>query len=134
MKKGLNELVGIIDRSGSMDVIASDAIGRTTVTVGERLSNTDEDKRPEKVIVFILTDGMENASREYDKKKVTELINRQRDEYKWEFIFLSASQEAIQEGIDLGINQKDTQLFAHTGKGVSQGYTGMSSRTTSYRT
>ena len=47
-----------------------DAIGRTINTIGERLDKTPESDRPGKVIVAILTDGLENASQEFKHKEI----------------------------------------------------------------
>jgi hypothetical protein len=47
-----------------------DAIGRTINTIGERLDKTPESDRPGKVIVAILTDGLENASQEFKRKEI----------------------------------------------------------------
>ncbi|MDP4552154.1 hypothetical protein Q9251_14855 [Alkalihalobacillus macyae] len=65
-----------------------DAVGHTVVTVGNRLANTAEHRKPEKVVVVITTEGMENGSREYTHEKVRELIEQQREEYNWDFIFM----------------------------------------------
>ena len=47
-----------------------DAIGRTINTIGERLDKTPEPEQPGKVIVAILTDGLENASQEFKRKEI----------------------------------------------------------------
>jgi uncharacterized protein YegL len=44
-----------------------DASGRTINTIGERLDKMPEAERPGKVIVSILTDGLENASQEFSR-------------------------------------------------------------------
>jgi len=51
----------------------------------------------EKVIACILTDGSENASREFSRSKIKEMIEHQRDKYQWEFVFLAANQDAFAE-------------------------------------
>ena len=75
-----------------------DAIGRTINTIGERLDKAPEPERPGKVIVAILTDGLENASQEFKRKQIFKMIKHQREVYSWEFIFLGARQDAIQTG------------------------------------
>jgi hypothetical protein len=72
-----------------------DAIGRTLDHIGQKLSRTPEEDRPAKVIGVVLTDGLDNASRDYSKAKVDEMIQHQRDRYAWNFQFLAASQDAI---------------------------------------
>jgi hypothetical protein len=59
--------------------------------VGKQLAATPEPERPNKVIVAILTDGMENAGRDYTNAKVTAMIRHQQEKYSWEFLFLAAN-------------------------------------------
>ena len=72
-----------------------DAIGRTIDELGQRLAATPEPERPGKVIVAILTDGLENASRHYTWLDIATRIRHQTDVYRWEFLFLGANQDAI---------------------------------------
>jgi uncharacterized protein YegL len=111
-----------------------DAVGKTVQTVRERLSKTDEAKRPEKMIVAIITDGHENASKEYQRKEIMKIINHQRDKHKWEFLFLAANQDALGEAQHIGIHGAQAMNFAATGKGVKCAYGSMSRGISSYRT
>ena len=79
-----------------------DAIGRTINTIGERLDKSERD-RPSKVIIAILTDGLENASQEFKPKQIHWMIEHQREIYSWEFIYLGANQDAIEVGEKMGI-------------------------------
>ena len=79
-----------------------DAIGKTINSVGERLSKTLEDDRPELVIVNVITDGFENSSKEFTKDQIKKLIKHQTDKYNWKFIFLGANQDAVLSGTDYG--------------------------------
>ncbi len=103
-----------------------DAIGRTIDDVGKRLAETTEEERPGTVIVAILTDGMENASSDYTRARVAEMIKHQQEKYGWEFVFLAANQDAIQEAQKLSISAKDAMNFAPTGGGVKVAYAKMS--------
>lgn len=80
-----------------------DAVGRAVVETGERLSKTPEADRPGLVAFLIITDGEENASREYKKDKIKEMIKTQQDTYKWQFTFLGANQDAFHEAASMGI-------------------------------
>jgi Mg-chelatase subunit ChlD len=80
-----------------------DAVGRTIDEVGARFAKMEEDARPERVILAIITDGQENSSREYTRQQVSEKIKTQRDDYKWEIVFLAAGEEAVAEARGLGI-------------------------------
>jgi hypothetical protein len=99
-----------------------DAIGRTIISVGERLARTLESDRPGKVIVSILTDGEENASTKYTRTQIMELIEHQRRFYTWEFLFLAANQDAIREGATLGIHARDSYRFNFDEEGVSEAF------------
>ena len=80
-----------------------DAVGKTILDVGYRLSKTSEETRPGKVIFVITTDGMENSSKEFTYEKVKELIKHQQEKYNWEFIFLGANIDAAKEAGNIGI-------------------------------
>lgn len=111
-----------------------DAIGRAIDSVGERLSNTPEDERPEKVIIGILTDGEENSSREYRLEKINEMITLQKEVYSWEVVFLAANIDAVAVAQTLGIHSKDAFNFSATGAGVRSAYADMSRSISGYRT
>ena len=81
----------------------NDAIGRTIVEVGATLARMPEPNRAGKVILVILTDGEENASKEFTREKLARMIGHQRDVYKWDFVFLGANQDAILIGNEYNI-------------------------------
>ena len=81
-----------------------DAVGKTILDVGNRLSHTPEENRPNKVIFVITTDGMENASCEFSYDKVNEMITHQKDTYGWEFIFMGANIDSAAVGAKIGIS------------------------------
>lgn len=110
-----------------------DALGKTIDEVGIKLKDTPENDRPNKVIFVIITDGMENASKEYNHQQVMEKVNRQRDIYKWEFIFLAANQDAIKAGRDIGIPASHVANFAATGMGQRMAYGMATNAVCSYR-
>lgn len=95
-----------------------DAIGKTVDTIGDKLYKAPEDERPEKVIVAILTDGLENASREYTQKEITKKIKEQQDKYSWEFVFLAANQDAFVSADHIGIKKEDAVNFKATSDGI----------------
>jgi len=89
-----------------------DAVGTTVTTLGTQFAAQEEDDRPGKVIVVVVTDGGENSSREYTGDQVKTLVKQQADEWGWTFIYLAANVDAFATGAGLG--------FA---KGQSIGYT-----------
>ncbi len=60
-----------------------------------------------KVIVAVVTDGEENASHEWTRKDLFDMITKKREEDKWEFVFLASGQDAIQEGSSMGFASGD---------------------------
>ena len=103
-----------------------DAIGKTINSIGSRLSGTPEDERPDKVIFVITTDGFENASKEFDKKTVKEMIEHQQDKYSWTFMFLGANMDAVGEAASLGINTDFAKTYTANSIGTQSVYTSMS--------
>jgi len=162
MKKGLTEIVYILDRSGSMGGLEADTIGgynsllaKQKKEEGEALFSTvlfddridvlhdrkpigeiepitdkeyfvrgctalldavggaihhirnvhkyirDEDV-PEKTLFIITTDGMENASKQYDYAKVKKMVEQQK-EAGWEFLFLGANIDAVEVAGRFGV-------------------------------
>ena len=99
-----------------------DAIGRTINTIGERLDKTPEPERPGKVIIVILTDGLENASQEFNSKQICWMIEHQREIYSWEFIYLGANQDAIMVGERMGIAVGCSTSFEGTPEGMGQAF------------
>ncbi len=99
-----------------------DAIGKTILDVGHRLSSTNEDLRPSKVIFVITTDGMENSSYEFNHEKISQLIKQQQEKYSWEFIFMGANIDAAKEASNIGIQESDTYSFEATELGVKNMY------------
>lgn len=110
-----------------------DALGRTIDDVGKRLAATPEEDRPSKVLVAILTDGQENASKDYKKTKIHEMITHQTEKYSWQFLFLAANQDAFSEAATLGISLNNTSNYAATGRGLADAFTAVSCNTSMYR-
>lgn len=80
-----------------------DAIGKSVTKLGEKLAAKDDAERPGTVIVVIATDGYENSSREWSRDDVKDLIETQRNEWNWDFVFLGANMDAVAEAAQYGI-------------------------------
>lgn len=104
-----------------------DAIGYGLAKTGERLASMAEDDKPNKVIFLIITDGQENASKEYTYKKISEQVSHQTEVYKWEFIFLGANQDAIFTANKLGIQAGNALTYAADDQGTTDALKDVSS-------
>lgn len=103
-----------------------DAIGKTINSIGSRLSATPEDERPDKVMFVITTDGFENASKEFSRSTVKEMIEHQQEKYSWTFMFLGANMDAVGEAASLGINTDFAKTYTANSIGTQSVYTSMS--------
>ena len=172
MKKGLTEVVFILDRSGSMCGLESDTIGGfngmlekqkksgaeayiTTVlfddkfevlhghkdimdvkplteddyytrgctalldAVGRTISMIDRDCT--KAVVTIITDGLENASREYALPQIKKMIDEKKEK-GWEFIFLGANIDAVKTAGSMGIGANRSANYINDSKGVGTNF------------
>ena len=82
-----------------------DAVGKAIRHIGNVHKYAREEDRPEKTLCVITTDGMENASRQYTAEDVKALIQRQKEKYGWEFLFLGANIDAIGTARRFGIDE-----------------------------
>ena len=80
-----------------------DAVGKAINVTGERLLKLAEADRPGLVVFMIITDGLNNASREFSIDQIKEKIQHQENEYSWKFIFLGANMDAFAAGGSLGV-------------------------------
>jgi hypothetical protein len=110
-----------------------DAIGRTITTTGERLAALGEDDRPGNVIFMIITDGLENASREWNRDRVLEAVTRQTNEFNWTFTYLGANQDAIAVGGGIGVAAASTMDYDASAKGAQSMYAAASAAVTRTR-
>lgn len=103
-----------------------DALGRTiTATLGRfEKENICPEKR--RVLVMIMTDGLENASREYNKATVKSLIEATTKNYGWNYIFMGANMDSVSEASKLGINERNAMNFSADSKGVAKTFERMS--------
>ena len=180
MKKGLTELVMILDRSGSMRGLEEDTIGGFNSMIEKQRKEPGEalisavlfDDRSEviydrvdirqvetmtdaqyyvrgctalldavgsaihhignvhkyareKMIFIITTDGKENASRAYSYDKVKRMIERQKEKYNWEFLFVGANIDAAEEGARIGIHASRTANYVHDREGTRVQYSAL---------
>jgi len=95
-----------------------DAVGIGVTEFGSRLAAMPEHARPGTVLVVVATDGEENASRHWTPPAIKGLLERQRAEYGWDFMFLGANQDAITTGTELGFAPSSAIDFDADADGV----------------
>lgn len=100
-----------------------DAVGRTITDVGYKLSLMPESERPSRVVFVIQTDGQENASTLFTtRQQIFDMITHQRSVYSWDFIFLGANQDAIQEGMSMGFLRGSSMTYNANNAAVANTY------------
>jgi uncharacterized protein YegL len=110
-----------------------DAIGITINNIGKALSDTKEEDRPGKVLFVIITDGMENSSREFSYEKVKKMVEHQKSKYSWDFIFLGANIDAIKTANSFGISADMATNFVSDSAGTQLNYKIVSEVVSSFR-
>jgi len=108
-----------------------DAIGKTINTV-KTMHNKLGDEKPAKVLVCIVTDGMENASREYSRDSIKNLIKDCEDD-DWNFMYLAANQDAFDVGQSFGVSAGNTFTYTANGTGVMDMMYTVNNATSNYR-
>lgn len=103
-----------------------DAVGYTIYKIKEKLRASDYEGGSTNVIVVIVTDGYENASRRYRYPQIRELVD-QHKKMGWEFIFLGANIDAIGAAADIGIGADRARNFYADKHGIAANYMAVSS-------
>src|SRR5574344_1452954 len=99
-----------------------DAIGGAIHHIGNVHKYARAEDVPEHTMFVITTDGMENASRRYDSEKVKMMIERQKEKYGWEFLFLGANIDAVETARHFGISEDRAVNFHCDSKGTQINY------------
>ena len=99
-----------------------DAIGEAIHHIGNVHKYARAEDRPERTLFIITTDGMENASRKYGYEKVKRMIERQKERYGWEFLFLGANMDAVSVAGRFGIAPERAVRFHCDEKGTELNY------------
>ena len=110
-----------------------DAVGQAVHHIGNVHKYAREEDRPEKTLFVITTDGMENASRHYSYDRVKTMIQRQKERYSWEFLFLGANIDAAKEAARFGIAADRAANYHADRRGTAVIYEAMSEAVCSVR-
>lgn len=110
-----------------------DAACRFISETGEALAKLPENERPEKVIMIVVTDGMENASRKFSTKELAEAIKHQEDVYKWEFVYLGANQDSFAVGGSYGYASAKMSNYKPTKASINKTFANLSEAAVKFR-
>ncbi|MBQ8276074.1 MAG: hypothetical protein IJZ02_05575 [Clostridia bacterium] len=110
-----------------------DAIGGAIHHIGNIHKYARPEDVPEHTVFVITTDGMENASHRYSSQKVKQMIERQREKFGWEFIFLAANIDAVETAENIGIRRERAVNYHQNAKGTGIMYCAMSQAISSVR-
>ena len=95
-----------------------DAMGRGINDLEHNLMKFGKEEKPQRVVMVIITDGQENASREFKKDQVQKMILEKQEQMDWQFVFLSADMDAINEALAQGIQPKSAMAFSKNKEGT----------------
>jgi uncharacterized protein YegL len=102
-----------------------DAVGKSIHHISRIHKYARIEDRPGKTLFIITTDGMENASREYSYEKARKMIQRKKEKYGWEFLFLGANIDAAREAARFGIAEDHAANYHADRKGTAVIYEAM---------
>ena len=99
-----------------------DAIGKTIAKEKAIQDTLGKNEKADKVLFVIITDGLENASKEYNSSTVKKLIETQKEKYGWEFLFLGANIDAIETASAIGISAERAVNYNSDSVGTQLNY------------
>lgn len=111
-----------------------DAVGGAIHHIGNVHKYAREEDRPEHTLFIITTDGMENSSRRYSYDKVKTMVERQKEKFGWEFLFLGANIDAIEVAGRFGIAPERATNYKCDSKGTQLNYQVLNEAVCSLRT
>lgn len=107
-RKSLEEIAPLTEKEYQVGGCTAllDAIGGAIKHIGNIHKYARKEDVPIRTLFVITTDGMENASREYNSKQIKDMIRRQEVKYGWEFLFLAANIDAVETADSIGIRKE----------------------------
>ena len=109
------------------------AVGGAIRHIGNVHKYAREEDRPERTLIIITTDDMENARRRYDYREVKAMIEQMREKYGWEFLFLGANIDAAREAARFGIRADRAANYHADHRGTEGIYSAVSEAGTAFR-
>ncbi len=131
--------IGTIELMTEKDYIPSgctaliDAIGQAIHHIGNIHKYARPEDVPEHTMFVIMTDGMENASRIYSSAEVKRMVERQKEKYDWEFIFIGANIDSVETAGNFGISEDRAVNYLCDKKGTAVVYDSVCATVSSLR-
>lgn len=110
-----------------------DALGRGINDLEKSIGALKKGDRPSKIVFVVITDGQENASREFRKDQISKMIKKKTDQSGWQFVFLSADLDAIGDAMSVGICSQRFLLFEKNKKGTKDAWDSIAQQTVAVR-
>lgn len=95
-----------------------DAVGKTINSRKSYYNSLPIKRKPNKVIFVIVTDGHENASNEFNREKVNQLVKEQKEKENWEFVFIGSGLEDFSDSHAMGMKMSNNKTFAKSSVGT----------------
>ncbi len=86
------------------------------------MASIDEKSQPSKVVLAIVTDGQENASREFNRAQIVKMIDEKTKKNDWQFVFLSSDLDAIRDAESYGIDKQANLAYVKDAKGTRDAF------------
>ena len=102
-----------------------DAVGRTIMETAGNMEKEGICPAKRRVLVIIMTDGLENASIEYNKSSVKSMIDTTTKDYKWNYIFMGANIDSVAEATSIGIRAEHAADYRPSPTGVRDTFSHM---------
>ena len=132
--KPLSEIEEIKIEPRSMTALL-DSMCRLIDKAGAELATLDEENRPDRVLFITITDGGENASREFTNAQLSEKIKHQEENYKWNFTYLGANQDSfsVSQGLGISASYSKTMNYNASTTGSMAMYASLTSAVSRFR-
>jgi len=110
-----------------------DALGRGINDLEESISKLAKDDSPSRILFVVVTDGQENASKEFRKNQIEKMIKEKTEKNDWQFVFLSADIAAIGDAKALGMRSDAMLHFQKSSSGSANAWASLAKQTSNYR-
>jgi len=110
-----------------------DALAMAITTTGNKLAAMQEYERPGKVVFLVITDGEENASKEFTGPVVQAMVKHQESTYQWQFVYIGADVDAFAQASAVAIDKTKTANFVRNKAGYINAFRAVGSNVAGYR-